>query len=63
MPSNRTKLRQGDHPQLDKELYKWFVTMRGIKVEVSGLLLQQQAGVFKNILNNILRKNNLFYFL
>ena len=27
MPSNRTKLRQGDHPQLDKELYKWFVTM------------------------------------
>ena len=21
MPSNRTKLRQGDHPQLDKELY------------------------------------------
>ena len=50
MPSNRTKLRQGDHPQLDKELYKWFVTMRGNKVEVSGLLLQQQAGVFKNIL-------------
>lgn len=41
--STRKRLKQSQHPEVDKKLYDWFLTMRANKVELSGDLILQKA--------------------
>jgi hypothetical protein len=46
MDGERSKIRQGEYPQLERALFIWFRTRRAQNMTISGPLLQEKAKMY-----------------